>query len=157
MKQKYEILKNAETSKLIIREYAESDKDLLSFLCEETYEDAAIKSAMAKGKETLISALRTQNMYPSGLYISKIAEAVMEIYHSGNHQPRELFFDDVDFIAKGQQDVAGASEVEDEPAELDELLDEHIEEDYQDEPPIDNINSPIKIDDDGFVDMDEDN
>jgi hypothetical protein len=37
MKQKYEILKDEDNKRLIIREYAELDKDVMSLLCEESY------------------------------------------------------------------------------------------------------------------------
>ena len=68
MKQKYLIMKNDEKDKLIIRELGELDKDMYSLLCEEIYDSENIKSAVAKGKTTLISALRTENLFPIGIY-----------------------------------------------------------------------------------------
>ncbi|MCK7503842.1 MAG: hypothetical protein MZV70_06840 [Desulfobacterales bacterium] len=43
MKQKYEILRDEDSKRLIIREYAELDKDVMSLLCEESYDRKAVK------------------------------------------------------------------------------------------------------------------
>jgi hypothetical protein len=66
MKQKYTIIKDSKNKQLIVREFAELDKEILSLLCEETYEQKVILAAIKKGKEDLISALRTNNLYPPG-------------------------------------------------------------------------------------------
>ena len=42
MKQQYTILKDHDKSRLIIREFGELDKDSLSLLCEESYDDAVV-------------------------------------------------------------------------------------------------------------------
>ena len=55
MKQKYLILKNDEKTKLIIKEFAELDKEMFSFLCEETFDDESVTSAIAKGEDFLIA------------------------------------------------------------------------------------------------------
>jgi hypothetical protein len=46
MKQKYVVLLDNETEKLAIQEYAELDKEMLSLLCEESYDAEMIKTAM---------------------------------------------------------------------------------------------------------------
>ena len=71
MKQKYVILKNDEKNELIIQEYAELDKEMLSLLCEESYNGPFIESAISAGKDALIVALRTQNLYPPGLFAAR--------------------------------------------------------------------------------------
>jgi hypothetical protein len=76
MKQKYTIIKDDKNKQLIIREFAELDKEILSLLCEETYDQKLIRSAIKSGKEDLIAALRTNNLYPPGIYADKIANAV---------------------------------------------------------------------------------
>ncbi len=92
MKQKYLILKNDNTNKLIIREFVELDeRDVYSLACEETYDGEVIKSAITSGKEALISTLRTTNLYPPGSYAEKIAESVINLYSSENDQSQELF------------------------------------------------------------------
>ena len=96
MKQKYTILKDVPNHQLIIREYAELDKDVLSLLCEETYADQTIQSVIKSGKESLISALRTKNLYPPVTYADKIADAVIALYGSGDKESADLLFDDVE-------------------------------------------------------------
>ena len=80
MKQKYLILNDRENQQFKIQEFAELNKEMLSLLCEEAYGYQTIKSAISNGKEELISALRTNNMYPPGIYAEKIADAVIKLY-----------------------------------------------------------------------------
>ena len=87
MKQKYLMIKSDERNELIIREFAELDKeDFFELLCEVTFGNEAIDSAIIKGTRALISALRTQNMYPPIFYAEKIAESVVKLYSSHNDQ-----------------------------------------------------------------------
>jgi len=100
MKQKYLILKNDEKTRLIIREFAELDKDMFTFLCEETFDDESVKSAIAIGEDALIATLRTKNLFPIGVYAKELASAVTKMYESGNDQSVELIFDDHDLVAR---------------------------------------------------------
>ena len=112
MKQKYLILKNDEKTKLIIREFAELDKERFSPLCEETFDDESIKSAIAKGQKALISMLRTKNLFPIGIYAKEIASAVTKMYESGDDQSVELFFNDYDLLSKEQEKQATVDEID---------------------------------------------
>ena len=148
MKQKYSILKDDEKNKLIIREYAELDKEILSLLCEEIYDNESIETAIAKGKETLISTLRTKALFPISMYAEKIAEAVISMYEQENDQSVELFFNDRDIFSKERMAQVLEVEVENDPAEIDELLDGDISDsDLDDDSEIKNITRPIKVDD----------
>ncbi len=110
MRQKYVLSQNGAKNELKISEYAVIDKNQnkvdssmlrkenFSFLCEETYENGIIASAISEGIDTLISILRTDNIFPIEPYANKIAESVMEIYASSEDGTVELFFDDVDLI-----------------------------------------------------------
>jgi len=160
MKQKYMILKDDDKKELIIREFAELDKEALSPLCEETYNAKDIRSAIKDGKEALIKALRTKNMYPPGVYANTIADSVMELYASKKQQSLELFFDDIELINKEDTTAQVLTEVDsepDEPDELDELLnDDDYDESYDQKGDLKNINSPLKVADDEYVDVDDD-
>ena len=148
MKQKYSILKDDKKNKLIIREYAELDKEILSLLCEEIYDNESIETAIAKGKETLISTLRTKALFPISIYAEKIAEAVINMYEHDNDQSVELFFNDRDILAKDRRAPVVEVEVESDPAEIDELLEGDISDsDLDDDSEIKNITRPIKVDD----------
>ncbi|MBW2604148.1 MAG: hypothetical protein JRE28_07515 [Deltaproteobacteria bacterium] len=158
MKQKYTILKNDEKTGLIIREYAELDKEIFSLLCEETFEDETVKSAVAKDKDTLIKTLRTQNLFPLGIYAEKIAEAVTKMYESGDDQPVELLFNDVDLLTKKEEKPLPLDEIEEEAVGIDDLLDEDVpEEDFDEKTDIKNLPYSLKISDDdsGSIDNDD--
>ena len=111
MRQKYVISQEGTQHDLKIREYAIIDKDLhnvdasmlrqedFEFLCEETYSHDSIERSIARGREALVDALRTANLFPIRPYVVKIAESVMVLYDSPDQQPVELFFDDSDLVA----------------------------------------------------------
>ena len=148
MKQKYLILKDDKENKLIIREYAELDKEILSLLCEEIYDNESIETAIEKGKETLISTLRTKALFPISKYAEKIAEAVINMYEQENDQSVELFFNDLDIFTKDRVAPVVEVEVESDPAEIDDLLVGDISSsDLDDDSEIKNITRPIKVDD----------
>jgi len=156
VKQKYVILKNDEKNELVIREYAELDKEMLSFLCEQTHDSAAIELAIAKGKEALIATLRTGNMYPIGILVEKMAESVIKLYDSENDQPVELLFNDIDMLAKDRDVLLVVDDVEAGSDEIDKILDEDdTVPDYDDKDVIKNITLPFKVADDESVDLDD--
>ena len=157
MKQKYEIIKDHEKNTLILREYAELDKDTLSPLCEESYDITAIAAAVSGGKSTLIAALRTKNMYPPGLYAEKIAATVTELLGDGEKQAAELLFDDIELLNREREREIREAEIKDEVEEIDELLTDDFEDDEDDfegDGEIKDINS-LKVADDDFGDGDE--
>jgi hypothetical protein len=159
MKQKYLISKTEEKTGLLIREYAELDKEIFSLLCEETFNDEVVKSAVEKGKKELISTLRTQNLFPIGIYAEEIATAVKNMYESGDDQPVELFFDDTDLLVKDKGKSPIIDDLENDDAEIDGLLDDEDipETDFDDEnDDIKKITSPLKISDDDPVNIDDD-
>ena len=156
MKQKFQIQKNDSDHQLIIRESAELDKDAMSLLCEVTFEADVIQNALSDGREALIAALRTRNMYPPRIYAEMIADAVQDLYQSPDNETAELLFDDLDLLTHERAAAAVLEDIENEAGEIDELLDDDFEEDYDDEDDIKKINSPIKIEDDTSSDMDED-
>jgi hypothetical protein len=157
MKQKYTIIKDDKNNQLIIREFAELDKEILSLLCEETYEQKEILAAIKKGKEDLISALRTNNLYPPGIYAKKIADAVKELYATKDRESEELFFDDLELLARANKPEARAAEelVEEPDEDMDELLEDDFESDYENEDQPKKLDSSLKIADDEYGDVNE--
>jgi len=111
MRQKYVISQEGTKHDFKIREYAIIDKNLrnvdsdmlrqedFEFLCEETYSHARIKRSIAQGREAVVDALRTPNLFPIRPYVLKIAESVMVLFDSSEEQTVELFFDDTDLVA----------------------------------------------------------
>jgi hypothetical protein len=154
MKQKYLIAIDKDKQELVIREFAELDKNALSPLCEEIYDARIIRSAIKAGKDTLIQVLRTKNMYPPGIYANQIADAVLSIFTAKAPESVELFFDDIKLINQDQQAPETMDELESESEEIDELLEDDYDENYDDKGALKQINSPLKIADDESVDTD---
>ena len=155
MKQKYTILKDNDNQQLVIKEFAELDKEVMSFLCEETYEAREIKSAIKSSKDSLVSILRTNNLYPPNMYAEKIADAVIDLYGPKGQDSAELFFDDIELLTRERQIEETDKELEEQSDDLEELLEDNYEEDFEDKTDIDKIDSSLKIADDDLVDGDD--
>ena len=160
MKQKYVIIKNDEKNTLLLQEHAELDKELLSLLCEETYPGDMIAEAVGLGREALMARLRTRNMYPPSMYLDQIAQQVMELYATKGASSAEVLFDDVELIVKDREE-AEALAMEEDSADLDDLLDdeddENLDDDFGDDDGINISSSPsLKIADDDSLDIDDD-
>ena len=162
MKQKYLIRKGEDKKNIIIQEFAELDKDTLSLLCEETYDIKGIKSAISEGKEAVVSAIRTWNMYPAGVYAEKIADSIITLYKSKDQDSVEVYFDDFDLISAKRKKAEAAAEAvakaAEESAEIDDLIedDDKYDEDFDEKTtPIKKIDNSIKVDDDDSVELDD--
>ena len=155
MKQKYLIINDKEKKQIKIQEYAELNKEMLSLLCEEAYDYKTIKAAVSAGSETLISALRTNNLYPPGIYAEKIASAVADLLKSKDQESLELFFDDVNLLAKKRGTAKVAEQLEDESADMDETMEDSYEDTFDDKDDLKKIDSPVKIAGDDFSEADD--
>ena len=153
MKQKYEFIKDAKKNTLILREYAELDKDILSPLCEEHYEIKTIEAASKEGKEALMVALRTKNMYPPGLYAEKIADTVTVFLSETDQDKTELLFNDIDLLQLERDQEALELAAVEEAENIDDLLSEedNINEDFDASNDLKGVGS-IKVADDDFGD-----
>ena len=155
MKQKFLVQKNAADAQIIIRENAELDKELMSLLCEERFDVSALEAALENGREGLIAALRTRNLYPPKAYAEKIAEAVQELLNNAEEDAIELYFDDLDLLDKERQEAAKAEAMKEEADDIDELIEDEFEGEFEEGQETGKINSSIKIADDDSVDVDE--
>lgn len=148
MKQKYVVLLDNEIGKLSIQEYAELDKEMLSLLCEETYDVQAVKTAMEKDRNALIQALRTNNMYPPGVYTDRIANAIVDMFQPGANASAELFFEEREMFDPVEEEVANDSDNEDKPGvDVDDLLDDNIDDGFEEKGIIKNLKKSIKTSD----------
>lgn len=149
MKQKYVVLLDNEGKHLVIQEYAELDKEMLSLLCEETYNAETIRAAMKKSRNALIQALRTHNMYPPGSYTERIADAILEMFQPGANTSAELFFEEKElFNAEVEEFVVASGEEDDEEEaamDVDDLLDDDIDDDFEDKGIIKDLKKSIQI------------
>ncbi len=162
MRQKYILLRDDDKQELVLREMGEIDREIYALLCEETYSYEAIERAIKKGQQTLTRTLRTDNIFPQGVYAAKIGEAVQEMFAERENGSRELFLNDVDFLQIEKNAVEEEVIVieEDDPADIDNLLDEDVEDVEDDDLPENltkggiGVDSPLKIADDEVEDMD---
>ena len=156
MRQKFVIQKNDQDRTLVVQEYAELDKDILSFICEERHALSNIETAVGKGREAVIAALRTDNMYPPILYAQPIADVIIEKMGGAESGEQEVIFDDSSYIAKDMQRGGSEDEIEEEDSDLDDLLDEDLEDEYDDKKLMKDFKSSIQIADDDSLDVEED-
>ena len=128
MKQKLTIIKDSPAKTLMIKEYAELEKESQSLLCEESYPLPEIEAAIKAGRDALISALRTYNLYPPAIYIDQIAQSVETIVQSKDQNTTDLFFDDIDLmgIPLDGNPLDDLHDVENDT--VDDLLDDDVDE-----------------------------
>ncbi len=155
MKQKYNIYKDTNNEKLIIKEYAELDKEILSLLCEESYPDDTIVAAIQSGADALVRALRTRNMYPPSIFANKIASAVISLYENGEEQSIEIMFDDKELFEKEAEAADPEDSVDADSEDMDELLDDEIDDVYEDKKLIKDLKSSLKVADDDAINTNE--
>lgn len=157
MRQKFIVRKNDDGQMLIVQEFAELDKDILSFICEERYPLGQIEQAVQGGREAVIARLRTENMYPPILYAQAIADLVMAQFGKGRGDRQELVFDDNQYISKDLQPPLDESELKEEESDIDDLLDEDLDDEYADKKIMTDFKSSIQIADNDSLDVDEEN
>jgi len=156
MKLKYVLDKNEE-NQLTIGEFSALDKkesEIYTLLYEERYSGEVVKAAIQKGQNTLLSVLRTPNLYPPEVYANKLMDMVVQMYAHDKSESQEVVFDDYDLLVKVVKGKpAPAEEIDDEleedAIELDDLLDD-------DDDDIKNIKTSIQVADDEIMDIDKD-
>ncbi len=156
MKQKYAIIRDDDQMKLVVREYAELDKEMMSLLCEETYGQETIAAAVKNGRQAVIDAIRTNNMYPPTIFAEPIAKAIEGLFGEGGNSSAELFFDDKEFFIK-EDEVAAAEPVEDvdEEVAVDDLLEDDIDDDFGDDEVLTDLKSSLQVADDDSNDVED--
>ena len=116
MKQRYLISHDEKTSELTIEEYAviagnlkrheisALAKDEFTLLCIESYKDQIIKKAITQGKESLVTALRTDNLYPISIYAGPVLCLCFDVKPKNNNLSKELLFDDLHLLESFQNE-----------------------------------------------------
>lgn len=154
MKQKYAIIRDDDQKTLIVREYAELDKEMMSLLCEETYSQEAITAAIKEGHSTVVDAIRTNNMYPPTAFAEPIAIAIESIFAKGGNPSAELFFDDKELFIKEVVTVE-APEEEEKDVDVDDLLEDKVEDDVSDTEIIKDLKGVVKVPADESSDVED--
>ena len=156
MKQKYAIIRDDDQDKLIVREYAELDKEMMSLLCEESYDRKIMAAAVKEGRQAVIDAIRTNNMYPPTIFAEPIAKAIEGLFGEDGNSSAELFFDDKEFFVKETEAVAAeVDEDVDEEVGVDDLLEDDIEDDFGDDQVLTDLKSSLQVADDDNSDVED--
>jgi len=98
----------------------------------------------------MIQALRTNNMYPPGVYTERIAQAIVEMFQAGANTSAELFFEERDMFEDAEAEDVDASDGDDGEKtgmDVDELLDDDIEDGFEEKGIIKNLKKSIKTSD----------
>ena len=156
MKQKYRIVREPQTNKLAIMEYAELGIDSMSLVCEQSYADDAIQKALANGRQNLMAVLRSHNIFPPAAYMAEIVRAIGSLYGTEESTAADLVFDDLDFISKEHPKSAPAEEIEKDSQRLDKLLEDDFDEGYNEKGNRDLLPASLKIADDDDIRTEDD-
>ena len=158
MRQKYLILKDPENDRLILREFAEVDKEMFSLLCEESYPMESLQAAIAEGPDALARVIRTHNMYPPGYYSQQICESIITLLQSDDQPSAELQFDDKAILRKAAEEEALLEEEDDEGVEIDNLLDDDDEnaDEFEEEEDLSNLSTSLKVAEDDSLEVEDD-
>jgi hypothetical protein len=158
MRQKYLILKDPDNDRLILREFAEVDKEMFSLLCEESYPTESLQAAIAEGPDALARVIRTHNMYPPGYYSQQICESIITLLASADQPSAELQFDDKAILRKAAEEEALLEEDEDEGVEIDNLLNDDDEnaDEFEEEEDLSNLSTSLKVAEDDSLEVEDD-
>ncbi len=156
MKQKYAIIRDDDQNTLVVREYAELDKEMMSLLCEEVYPQDIMLAAVKEGHQFVIDAIRTNNMYPPTIFAEPIAQAIEGLFSEEGKASAELFFDDKElFIQEVEEEAAEIEEEVDQDVEVDDLLeDDDIDDGLGDEKVVAGIKSKASVSEDDTSEVD---
>ncbi|MFH1981226.1 MAG: hypothetical protein ABIL58_05245 [Pseudomonadota bacterium] len=158
MKQRYTVLKAQEDDRILIREEGELDKDLFFTQCTVSFAQGALQDVLGQGVFPAIQLIRSKDFYPALPVAEKIVEGIRRFFDDGS-QPVEVEINDVDFITKRSKPVPVPhvqpdAETDEEPGDLDDLLEDDAEE-FDDDFALDDINPSLKIADEEVVDIDD--
>ena len=152
MRQKFAIERNPDANEIVIREFAELDKGAMTMICEVFYDENNIKEALRKGKDATLNAIRNTTLFPVGFYAERIIEALNEMYGK-DFNSNDLYFDDMDYLTKDQQEMEEPEEMDPE-LEIDDLLEEDEDDLYADDDELNDMNSLKISDSDGYEEDD---
>lgn len=157
MKHKYVFSKDSATGELLIREYAELNKDTFSPVCDTVYDVKRFEEALVRGPLALMTEMRTQNFYPPASFSEKIVLGISDMMSAGDQEMIEIFCDDADFLTKNldrHEAFEGMDDEEDES--LDDFIDEDLPDAFSDDVKSEGVTSAdLDIEDHGSDDEED--
>lgn len=82
------------------RDYFEPTKEKYSLTHKVSFDGNIIQAAIDKGKEALISELRSDGFFPTRPCVEIIADRVIELAEGNDKSLSEVFFDDKELLPK---------------------------------------------------------
>jgi hypothetical protein len=116
MQQRYDISLDSGANSLLIKEFAVLEqlprknefydplKEEFTFLYKMIYDANIIREAIEKGKDAVISELRTEDFFPIRHCVEKIAEKVIEVFENGADPFVKVFFNDRSLFLSADED-----------------------------------------------------
>ncbi len=134
MKHKYIIQKNRADEAFSIKEYAELDKEMFSFVCEEKYDTKLFQDLLTKGTKSFLTLLRTQNFFPPKQFVERIVQSIVPLLESAEQDSVELLCDDAEFLPRNSKVARASGEIEKDAEPLDNFIEEEdsLETDFDD-------------------------
>ena len=115
MLQRYDISLDSEANRLLIKEFAvlgrksrkrdcsNPAEENYSLIHVESYNVDLIRRAINRGRESLITELRSDNFFPIHSCVTIIAEKVTELFEDNSTSLSEVIFDDQAFLSKDDE------------------------------------------------------
>lgn len=158
MKYKYVLSKDTDTGELLIKEYAELNKDIFSPVCESAYEVKRLEEVLPGGPGAVIARVRTLNFFPPSTFSEKISLGVTDLISAADQSAMlEVYCDDTEFLSKNLDGEEAFEEIEDEDDEpLDEFIDdEDLPDGFEDNDKSGRVKTTIDVEEDVLDDEEE--
>lgn len=161
MKSKY--LLSKQDGAIVIEERGELDPGTFSSLSEKRMDIEDFDEAVKIGTAAVVEVFRDNNIFPPIAYANQIADAIIAMLEDGAESEKELLFNDLDFLVKGERPIIVTPDVEAEATEID-IIDDMLADDVDEEAFIEDdfssLEDPesgsLKVADDDIGDMDID-
>ncbi|ABW69019.1 hypothetical protein [Desulfosudis oleivorans] len=122
MKQQFLVARGEAKTDLLIREFAELEKNETSLVGEHVFKVSDLKKAAQAGLGELITRLRTADFFPPAFLAEKLAQGVMEMLKDAGKESVEVLVDDMTVMKDQEADFVDDELDDDE--DIDELLED---------------------------------
>lgn len=122
MKQQFLVVRGEAKTDLLIREFAELEKNETSLVGEHVFKETDLKKAAQTGLGELIGQLRTTDFFPPAFLAEKLAQAVIEMLKDAGKESVEVMMDDMAIMKDQESDFVDDDLDDDE--DIDELLED---------------------------------
>jgi hypothetical protein len=122
MKQQFLVARGEAKTDLLIREFAELEKNETSLVGEHVFKAADLEKAAQTGLGELIARLRSTDFFPPAFLAEKLAQAVIELINDAAKESVEVMMDDMTIMKDQEADFVDDELDDDE--DIDDLLED---------------------------------